>query len=129
MDRGAWWAAIHRFTQSRTRLKQLSTHHTRCFQTHFMRLVSKVKLLDPMDCSLPGSSVYGIFQVGILEWVAISFSRRSSQPRDSTWVSHIVGRCSYHLSHQGSPWWEVSTTLISKSDKTRLEKKITGQYS
>ena len=46
-----------------------------------------------MDCSLPGSSVHGIFQARILEWVAISFSRRSSWPRDWTWVSHIVGRC------------------------------------
>ena len=36
----------------------------------------------PMDCSLPGSSVHGIFQARILEWFAISFSRRSSQPRD-----------------------------------------------
>ena len=39
-------------------------------------------LCDPMDCSLPGFSVHGIFQARILEWVAISFSRRSSQPRD-----------------------------------------------
>ena len=45
-----------------------------------------------MDCSLPGSSVHGIFQARILEWVAISFSRRSSRPRDWTRVSHIVGR-------------------------------------
>ena len=50
-------------------------------------------LWDPMDCSLTGSSIHGIFQARILEWVAISFSRRSSQPRDWTWVSHIVGRC------------------------------------
>ena len=49
-------------------------------------------LCDPMDCSLLGSSVYGIFQARILEWVAISFSRRSSRPRDWTQVSHIVGR-------------------------------------
>ena len=45
-----------------------------------------------MDCSLPGSSIHGIFQARALEWVAISFSRRSSQPRDWTQVSHIVGR-------------------------------------
>ena len=45
-----------------------------------------------MDCSLPGSSIHGIFQARILEWVAISFSRRSSQPRDWTQVSCIVGR-------------------------------------
>ena len=54
---------------------------------------SCLTLWDPMDCSLPGSSVYGIFQARILEWVAISFSRRSSQPRDWTRVSCIVGRC------------------------------------
>ena len=45
-----------------------------------------------MDCSLPRSSVHGIFQARVLEWVAISFSRGSSQPRDQTWVSRIVGR-------------------------------------
>ena len=47
---------------------------------------------DPMNCSLPGSSVHGIFQARILEWVAISFSRGSSQPRVQTWVSCIAGR-------------------------------------
>ena len=49
-------------------------------------------LCNPMDCSLPGSSVYGIFQARVLEWVAMSFSRGSSRPKDRTWVSHIVGR-------------------------------------
>ena len=46
----------------------------------------------PMDCSLPGSSVYGILQVRILEWVIISFSRGSSRSRDQTRVSCIPGR-------------------------------------
>ena len=49
-------------------------------------------LCDPMDCSPPGSSIHGIFQARVLEWVAISFSRRSSQPRNWTRVSRIVGR-------------------------------------
>ena len=49
-------------------------------------------LCNTMDCSPPGSSVRGIFQVRILEWVAISFSRRSSWPRDWTCVSRIVDR-------------------------------------
>ena len=49
-------------------------------------------LCDPMDCSPPGSSIHGIFQVKVLEWIAIGFSRGSSQPRDGTWVSRIVGR-------------------------------------
>ena len=43
---------------------------------------SCLTLCNPMDYSLPGSSVCGIFQARILEWVAIAFSRRSSQPRD-----------------------------------------------
>ena len=49
-------------------------------------------LFDPMDCSPPGSSVHGGVQARILEWVAISFSRGSSQPRDQTRVSCIEGR-------------------------------------
>ena len=53
---------------------------------------SCLTLCDPMDCSLSGSSVHGIFQARVLEWIAISFSRESSWPRDRTWVSHIAGR-------------------------------------
>ena len=48
--------------------------------------------LWPMDCSLPGSSVRGIFQASILEWVTISSPRGSSWPRKWTWVSCIAGR-------------------------------------
>ena len=47
---------------------------------------------NPMDCSLSGSSLHGIFQARMLEWVAIPFSRGSSQPKDRTRVSHIAGR-------------------------------------
>ena len=50
-------------------------------------------LCDPMDCSLPCSSIHGIFQARVLEWVAISFSRGSSLPRDWTLVFHTVGKC------------------------------------
>ena len=49
-------------------------------------------LCDLMDCSPPGFSAREIFQARILEWVAISFSRGSSQPRDRTWVSCTAGR-------------------------------------
>ena len=54
--------------------------------------VQVVSLCDPMDCSPPGSSVHGILQARILEWVAIPFSKESSQPRDQTPVSFIAGR-------------------------------------
>ena len=50
---------------------------------------SCLTLCDPVDCS---SSVHGILQAGILEWVVTPFSRRSSWPRDRTWVSCIAGR-------------------------------------
>ena len=60
-------------------MTMLVTHHVQLF-------------CDPMDCSPPGSSVHGILQERILEWVAISSSRGPSQPRDRTWVSCIAGR-------------------------------------
>ena len=63
-------------------------------------------LCDPMDCSLPGSSVHGILQARILEWVAMPSSRGSSRPRDRTQVSHVscTGRqILYHQCHLGSP--------------------------
>ena len=53
-------------------------------------------LCDPMDCSPPGSSVHGIFQSRILEWVAISFSKGSSPPRDGIHISCIGRWILYH---------------------------------
>ena len=70
---------------------------------NYMRKVKKMKVkslssvqlfVTPRtDCSLPGSSIHGIFQAGILEWVAISFSRGTSWHRDWTQASHVIGRC------------------------------------
>ena len=48
--------------------------------------------VTPMDYSVPGYSLHGIFQARILEWVSISFSRRSSQLRDQTHISHLAGK-------------------------------------
>ena len=82
-------------------LVMLSNHLILCCPLSFCLLPevkwSKVAqlcptLCDPMDCSLPGFSIYGILQARVLEWVAISFSRGSSRPRDWTRVSRIVGR-------------------------------------
>jgi hypothetical protein len=67
----------------------------------FLRTHSEVKMLvtqscltlcDPIDCNPPGSSVHGIRQARILEWVALSFSRGSSQPRKLNQVSCNAGR-------------------------------------
>ena len=63
-------------------------------------------LCDPVDCSPPSSSVCRVFQARILEWVAISFSRGSSQPRDQTHTSYVayIGRqVLLPLSHLRSP--------------------------
>ena len=70
-----------------------------------VRVQSCPTLCNSMDCSLPGFSIHGIFQVRILEWVVIYFSRRFSRPRDWThisWISCIGRQVLYQLSHQGS---------------------------
>ena len=75
-------------------------------------------LCDPMGCSPPGSSVHGIFQARVLEWVAIFFSRGSSQPRDRTRNSHTAGRHFNRLNHQGSPLYlsvQFSRSVVSAS--------------
>ena len=68
-------------------------------------------LCDPMVCSLPGSHVHGIFQARVLDWIAISFPRGSSRPRDRSWVSCIANRCFYCLSHQRSHTWWLNAAL------------------
>ena len=81
---------------------------------HFLLKCMKVKsesevahscptLSDPMDCSSLGSSLHGILQARILEWVAIPSIRGSSQPRDQTQVPHSCRQILYQLSHKRSP--------------------------
>ena len=77
-------------------------------------------LCGPMDYSPPGFSVHGIFQARILEWVASSCSRGSSQPRDRTWISSF-----YHQRHLGgSPLTSITQHQIKKYPLTPgLEKR------
>ena len=82
---------------------------------------------NPMDCSPPGSSVHGTPQARILEWVAISSSTGSSQPRDQTLISYI-GRWTLPLSHQGSPPGTLRSHLITFSfflDPTEMPSSTT----
>ena len=75
-------------------------------------------LCDPLDCSPPGSSVHGVFQARILQWVVISYCRGSSSPTDQTRVSCVfcIGRCIlYHCAT-----WEALTNLEA-SNKYRTE--------
>ena len=69
---------------------------------------------DPMDCRLPGSSVHGIFQERILQWVAISYSRGSSQPRNWTCVSCIGRRIFYQYATWDSLWKQNQDTIPSE---------------
>ena len=84
-------------------------------------------LCDPMDYSLPGSSVCGIFQERILEyWTAISSSRGSSRPRDQTRVSYVscIGRQTlYHQHHLGSPFSFINIHIPKSSDPRYLPKR------
>ena len=73
----AWWLGF-----TGTGLKNMKVKVTQSCPTH----------CDTMYCSLTGSSVHRILQARILEWVAVPFSRGSSQPRDQTQVSHIAGK-------------------------------------
>ena len=84
-----------------------------------------------MDYNLPGSSIHGIFQARILEWVAISFSRRFAWPRDWTWVSLIVGRpftvwAMWELDYKES-WaprnWCFWTVVLEKTLESPLDSK------
>ena len=71
-----------------------------------VRAQSRQTFCDPMDCSLASSSVRGIDQARILEWVGISFSRGSSWSRDQICVSHIGRQILYHWDT-----WEVKPSL------------------
>ena len=72
----------------------------------------------PMDCGLPGSFVHCIFQARLLEQVAISSSRWSSQPRDQTWVSHIAGRFFTIWTTRKVPGTVTTLILFSFNTKT-----------
>ena len=90
---------------------------------------------NPMDCSPPGSSVHGISQARVLEWVATSFSRGSSRPRDQTQVSCIAsgfftiwatGKLRMFRTPQYPPkvfmWW-VSLELPKHTTESKFDVK------
>ena len=70
--------------------------------------------------------VHGVFQARVLDWVAISFSRGSSQPRDQTQVSRIVSKTLYRLSYQGSPGKEQLLKATMKEKKVYTREKTIG---
>ena len=81
-------------------------------------------LWDPVDCSPPGSFVHEIFQARILERVAISFSRASSQPRERTCISCISRSILYHWAT-----WEAIITTLQTTPKLSNLKQQTPTHS
>ena len=81
---------------------------------HFCCLVTQscLTVCNPMDYSPSGSSVHGILQARIVKWVAISSSRRSSWPRDQTWVSCIGRWILYHWATREAPIGSITITHI-----------------
>ena len=79
---------------------------------------SCLTLCDPMDCSLLGSSVHAVFQARVLEWVAISFSKGSSQPRNWTW-SPALQEDALPSEPPGKPRCE--NWIIKKTEHQRID--------
>ena len=73
-------------------------------------------LCDPVDCSPPGSSVHGILQAGILQWVSISSPRGSPRPRDQACVFCTGRQVLYHLSHQEAHEYSSGYHIPSPGD-------------
>ena len=79
---------------------------------------------DPMNCSPPGSSVYGISQERILEWIAISFSRGSSQPRGQTHISCIGRQVLYHRAIRETQGKRIERNYFNKTLRKSATKRI-----
>ena len=90
--------------------------------TMMLRLVAQScpTLCDPMDCSPSGSSVHGILQARILEWVVISSSRRSSQLRNRTCISCLVRQILYHCATWEAPILHLLLVSISLCSSVSL---------
>ena len=143
MDRGAWQATIHGIARSQTQLKQLRMHSKNsvfwplllsCINSVFIKSSAVLDFVrvhakslkscqtfcnpmdcNPMDCSPPGSSVHGILQARLLEWVIMPSSRGSTWSRDWTRVSLCllhwqVG--SLPLAPPGKPIFIISSAVL-----------------
>ena len=81
----------------------------RCLFLHLLVTPLCLTLWDPMDCNPPGSSVHGVLQARILEWVAMPSSRRSSRPRGWSQISCTASRCFTFWATREAQWSACST--------------------
>ena len=94
-----------------------------------VKSLSHVRLCcDPLDCGLSGSSVHGMFQARVLEWVVISFSRGSSWLRDWTQVSRIVGRHFTLWATRGRQWEYKQPQIFGKQFDFMLKAEYLHTY-
>ena len=97
--------------------EQLSKYHSVISFSH-------VQLFNPMDCSLPGCSVYGILQARILAWVAVPFFRVSSQPRDPSQIYHMArGFFTVWTSREAQEYQSGEPLQRGQQDERNCQKK------
>ena len=89
---------------------------------------SRLTFCNPVDCSLPGSSIHGTLQARILEQVAILFSSESSLPRDWTRSSHIAGRFFIAWATRESHSFHISKPLLRSSPLFEILSLSLGIY-
>ena len=131
--------AIYRFNTIHIKLPMRFFHRTRTNnpKMYLLFLLFSCSVVsdscDPADCSPPNSSVSGISQAKILEWVATSYTKGSSRPKDGTCVSCLAGRfftteylgsrsftLAFHkLIGNMSGWHQTSLVSLSQEDKSR----------
>ena len=108
-----------------------------CVYTHMCCVCSVTQsywtFCNPMICSLPGSSVHGIFQAGILKWVAIFYSRGSSLPKDRNCISYVscIGRqILYHCTAEEALYTHIQScpTLCDRMDCSPPGSSIHGIF-
>ena len=101
-----------------------------CVCMHAKLLQLCLTLCDPMHWSPPCSSVHGIFQSRILEWVAMFSSRGSSLPRDQTHISYVscIGRSFFTTSPTGKPKLTLSDTNLMEKKNSVLNKSLSFNY-
>ena len=123
-DGGSWWAAVSGVAQSHTQLKRLSSSSSSRYsqvQIQVKIAQSFLTLRDPMDCSLPGSSIHVIFQARVLEWGAIAFSQLGARYSEY-WSQKILFLPSENLLHTDIKLIYQSCNILSMYSYALLKK-------
>jgi len=121
------WMKLEGIKWNKTRQTQMLYNITYMCVSHSLVPDS----LQPMDCSPPGSSIHGIFQARILEWFAISFSRKISPPRDWTQVSCTAGKFSTNWATTEAPhlYVELGKKSLRGVESKSIYLKLWGSKS